>query len=129
MTLTYMQLSSILGALKELQEMKMSFKLSMIIAKNIDMLEKEEEFYIRQEQEFALKYLARDTETGEFIQKQPGMFEIIPELLEECQEARKALDEFTAEVELKMIPLSLIEDFDFTPAQVKGLSLIINEEE
>lgn len=129
MTLTYTQLSSILGVLKELQEMKMSFKLSMIIAKNIDMLEKEEEFYIRQEQEFALKYLARDEETGEFIQKQPGMFEIIPELLEECQEARKALDEFTAEVELKMIPMSLIEDFDFTPAQVKGLSLIINEEE
>lgn len=129
MTLTYVQLSSILGSLKELQEMKMSFKLSMIIAKNIDMLEKEEEFYIRQEQEFALKYLARDEETGEFIQKQPGMFEIIPELLEECQEARKALDEFTAEVELKMIPMSLIEDFDFTPAQVKGLSLIINEEE
>lgn len=129
MTLNYIQLSSILGSLKELQEMKMSFKLSMIIAKNIDMLEKEEEFYIRQEQEFALKYLARDEETGEFIQKQPGMFEIIPELLEECQEARKALDEFTAEVELKMIPMSLIEDFDFTPAQVKGLSLIINEEE
>lgn len=129
MTLTYMQLSSILAALKELQEMKMSFKLSMIIAKNIDMLEKEEEFYIRQEQEFAMKYLVRDKETGEFVQKQPGMFEIIPELLEECQEARKALDEFTAEVELKMIPMSLIEDFDFTPAQVKGLSLIINEEE
>lgn len=129
MTLNYVQLSSILGSLKELQEMKMSFKLSMIIAKNIDMLEKEEEFYIRQEQEFALKYLLRDQETGEFIQKQPGMFEIIPELLEECQEARKALDEFTAEVELKMIPMSLIEDFDFTPAQVKGLSLIINEEE
>lgn len=129
MTLNYAQLSSILGALKELQEMKMSFKLSMIIAKNIDMLEKEEEFYIRQEQEFAMKYLARNEETGEFIQKQPGMFEIIPEMLEECQDARKALDEFTAEVELKMIPMSLIEDFDFTPAQVKGLSLIINEEE
>lgn len=129
MTLNYIQLSSILEALKELQEMKMSFKLSMIIAKNIDMLEKEEEFYIRQEQEFAMKYLARDEETGEFIQKQPGMFEIIPELLEECQEARKALDEFTAEVELKMIPMSLIENLDFTPAQVKGLSLIINEEE
>lgn len=129
MTLNYAQLSSILESLKELQEMKMSFKLSMIIAKNIDMLEKEEEFYIRQEQEFAMKYLVRDEETGEFIQKQPGMFEIIPEMLEECQEARKALDEFTAEVELKMIPMSLIEDFDFTPAQVKGLSLIINEEE
>lgn len=129
MTLNYVQISSVLEALKELQEMKMSFKLSMIIAKNIDMLEKEEEFYIRQEQEFAMKYLARDEETGEFIQKQPGMFEIIPELLEECQDARKALDEFTAEVELKMIPMSLIEDFDFTPAQAKGLSLIINEEE
>lgn len=129
MTLNYTQISSILAALKELQEMKMSFKLGLIIAKNIEMLEKEEAFYISQEQNFALKYLARDEETGEFVQKQPGMFEIIPELLEECQEARKALDEFTAEVELKMIPVSLIENFDFTPAQVKGLSLIIDEEE
>ena len=129
MTLNYTQISSILAALKELQEMKMSFKLGLIIAKNIEMLEKEEAFYISQEQNFALKYLVRDEETGEFVQKQPGMFEIIPELLEECQEARKALDEFTAEVELKMIPVSLIENFDFTPAQVKGLSLIIDEEE
>jgi replicative DNA helicase len=34
MTLNYSQLSSILEALKALQEMKMSFKLSLIIAKN-----------------------------------------------------------------------------------------------
>jgi len=128
MTLTYMQLSSILEALKELQEMKMSFKLSLIIAKNIEMLEKEEEFYIRQEQEFATKYLQKD-EQGNFIQSSANTFQIIPELLDECMEARKELDSFTVDVNLHLIPVSLIENMDFTPAQVKGLTLIINEEE
>ena len=45
MTLNYMELSSILEALKELQETKMTFKLSLIVAKNIEILEKEEAFY------------------------------------------------------------------------------------
>lgn len=128
MTLNYTELSSILEALKELQETKMTFKMSLIIAKNIEILEKEEAFYVKQEQEFALKYLKRDEETGEFIQNRPGMFEIIPELLEECQEARKDLDNFTTEVELRKIPMSMVEDMEFTPAQMKGLSLIIDEE-
>jgi hypothetical protein len=128
MTLNYTELASILEALKELQETKMTFKLSLIVSKNIEILEKEEAFYIKQEQEFALKYLKRDEETGEFIQNQPGMFEIIPELLEECQEARQALDAFTTDVELRMIPVSLIENMEFTPTQMKGLSLIIDEE-
>ena len=128
MILNYSQLSSILKVLKELQEMKMSFKLSMIIAKNIDMLEKEEEFYIRQEQEFAIKYLQKD-EQGKFIQSSANTFQIIPELLDECVEARKELDTFTVDINLHLIPVSLIEDMDFTPAQVKGLTLIINEEE
>ena len=56
------------------------------------------------------------------------MFEIIPELLEECQEARKALDNFTTEVELRKMPMSMVENMEFTPAQMKGLSLIIDEE-
>ena len=128
MVLNYSQLSSILESLKALKEEKMAFKLSLIVAKNIDMLEKEEAFYIKQEQEFAMKYLKRDEETGEFIQSQPGMFEIVAELLEECQEARKELDNFTTEVELRNIPMSLIENMEFTPDQMKGLSLIIDEE-
>lgn len=128
MTLTYIQLSSILEALKEFQETSMSFKLSLIIAKNIEILEKEEEFYIRQEQEFATKYLQKD-EQGNFIQSSANTFQIIPELLNECMEARKELDNFTVDVNLHLIPISLIENMDFTPAQVKGLTLIINEEE
>ena len=128
MTLNYSQLSSVLEALKELQERKMSFKLSLIIAKNIEKLELEEAFYIRQEQEFATKYLSRDEE-GKFIQTSNNTFQIIPELLDECIEARKELDAFSIDIDLRMIPVSYIEDMDFTPAQVKGLSLIINEEE
>ena len=128
MTLNYSQLSSVLEALKELQERKMSFKLSLIIAKNIEKLELEEAFYIRQEQEFAPKYLSRDEE-GKFIQTSNNTFQIIPELLDECIEARKELDAFSIDIDLRMIPVSYIEDMDFTPAQVKGLSLIINEEE
>ena len=127
MTLNYVQLSSILEALKELQEMKMSFKLSLIIAKNIEMLEKEEAFYISQEQNFAMKYLQRDEE-GNFIQTNNNTFQIIPGLLDECIEARKELDTFSVDIDLRMIPMSYIENMDFTPAQVKGLSLIIDEE-
>ena len=42
MTLNYTELSAILEALKGLQETKMTFKMSLIIAKNIEILEKEE---------------------------------------------------------------------------------------
>lgn len=128
MTLNFNQLSELIAVMTELQDTKMPFKLSLMLAKNLNLLKKEEEFYIEQERQFAQKYLEFDAEKQEFVQTAQNVFKIKDGLEDECREAREALNNFTTEVELRMIPLSMIEDMEFTPKQLAALEMIIEEE-
>lgn len=128
MTLNYIQISSLIEGLESLQDSTMPFKLGLIIAKNLAMLKKEEEFYIEQERKFAFEYLKFDTEKQEFVQNAPGIFAIKEDKEEECRKAREDLNEFTAELDLRKIPLALIENMEFTPKQLLALELLIEEE-
>ena len=128
MTLNYTHINSLIEGLESLQDAKMPFKLSMIVAKNLAMLKKEEEFYIDQERKFALEYLKFDAEKQEFVQNAPGVFAIQEGKEEECRKARQDLNDFTAELELRKIPLALIEDMEFTPKQLLALEMLIEEE-
>lgn len=128
MTLNFNQLSELIAVTTELQDTKMPFKLSLMLAKNLNLLKKEEEFYIEQERQFAQKYLEFDAEKQEFVQTAQNVFKIKDGLEEECREAREALNNFTTEIELRMIPLSMIENMEFTPKQLAALEMIIEEE-
>lgn len=128
MTLNYTQINSLIEGFESLQDAKMPFKLSMIVAKNLAMLKKEEEFYIDQERKFAMEYLKFDAEKQEFVQNAPGVFAIQEGKEEECRKARQDLNDFTAELELRKIPLALIEDMEFTPKQLLALEMLIEEE-
>ena len=127
MTLNFIQISELINVFETLKDMKMPFKLSLILAKNIAMLEKEYEFYIEREREFAFKYLQTD-ENGQFIQEQENVFKIKEGLEQECQEARMELNKFESEVALRKIPVSLIENMEFTPNQLAVLEILIEEE-
>lgn len=127
MTLNFNQLQSLVTVLNALKDEKLPFKLSLIIAKNSAMLQKEFDFYLEQERKFALEYLEFD-ENGAPVQQGENMFKIKDGKQEECAEARQALNEFTCDCNLRMIPLSLIENLEMTPAQLEGLELIIDEE-
>lgn len=129
MTLNFNQISELISVMTELQDTKMPFKISLMLAKNLNLLKKEEEFYIEQEREFAQKYLEFDAEKQEFVQTAQNVFKIKDGLEQECREAREALNDFTAEIELRMIPLSAVETMEFTPKQLAALELIIAEEE
>jgi len=128
MELNFNQLSSLKDIFTELKDQKLPFKLSLIIAKNIGLIDKEIEFYIAQEREFAIKYLEQN-EDGSFVQEGESAFKIKEGLEQECRDARKELDKFTCEVNLRMIPLSLLEGMEFTPAQLVALGPIVEEEE
>lgn len=128
MTLNFNQLSELIAVMTELQDTKMPFKLSIMLAKNLNLLKKEEEFYIEQERQFAQKYLEFDAEKQEFVQTAQNVFKIKDGLEDECRDAREALNNFTVDVELRMIPLSMIEDMEFTPKQLAALEMIIEEE-
>ena len=127
MTFTFKQLSDLADAYRGLREQKLPFKLSLIIAKDLPVLEKEIEFYVEQEREFANTYLEKN-EDGTFVQTEPNMFKIKEDLLAECQEARAALDGFTAEINLHKVPVNLIENLEFTPAQLESMAEVIEEE-
>lgn len=127
MTLNFIQISELINVFETLKDMKMPFKLSLILAKNIAMLEKEYEFYVEREREFAFKYLQTD-ENGQFIQEQENVFKIKEGLEQECQEARMELNKFESEVALRKIPVSLIENMEFTPNQLAILEILIEEE-
>lgn len=127
MTLNFIQISELINVFETLKDMKMPFKLSLILAKNIAMLEKEYEFYIEREREFAFKYLQTD-ENGQFIQEQANVFKIKEDLEQECREARMELNKFESEVALRKIPVSLIENMEFTPNQLAVLEILIEEE-
>lgn len=128
MKLNFNELSSLLEVFTELQSVKVPFKLGLILAKNTTLLKKEEEFYIERERDFARTYLEVNEETGEFVTQGDGIFKIKNGMEEECRSARQALNEFECEVELRMIPVSLIENMEFTPAQLSALECIIEEE-
>lgn len=128
MTFNFNQLSELIAVMTELQDTKMPFKLSLMLAKNLNLLKKEEEFYIEQERQFAQKYLEFDAEKQEFVQTAQNVFKIKDGLEDECREAREALNNFTTDVELRMIPLTMIEDMEFTPKQLAALEMIIEEE-
>lgn len=127
MTLNFIQISELINVFETLKDMKMPFKLSLILAKNIAMLEKEYEFYIERERDFALKYLQTD-ENGQFIQEKENVFKIKEGLEQECKEARMELNKFESEVALRKIPVSLIENMEFTPNQLAVLEILIEEE-
>ena len=127
MTLNFIQISELINVLETLKDMKMPFKLSLILAKNIAMLEKEYEFYIERERDFALKYLQTD-ENGQFIQEKENVFKIKEGLEQECKEARMELNKFESEVALRKIPVSLIENMEFTPNQLAVLEILSEEE-
>lgn len=128
MTLNFNEISGLISVITELQDTQMPFKLSIILAKNLNLLKAEEEFYIDQERQFAQKYLEFNMETQEFIQTSPNVFKIKEGLEEECRESRAALNDFTADIALRMIPMSLIETMEFTPRQLVALERIIEEE-
>ena len=127
MTLNFNKISEMLMACEELKDTKMPFKLSLILAKNIAALRSEQEFYIEREREFAATYLDTD-ENGYFIQEKENVFKIKDGMELECQEARNELNKFESEINLRMIPMSLIENMEFTPSQLAALEILIEEE-
>jgi len=129
MVLNFAQISALLSGLNALQEQKLPFKLSLALAKNIAALKKEEEFFIEQERNFAQKYLEFDSETGELVQESPNVFRIKSGLEQECREARKDLDSFTADVPLRKIEIDVLEKLELTPKQVGDLALLIDDGE
>ena len=128
MTLNYVQISNLISVCDELKDTKMPFKLSLILAKNSNMLKAEQEFFIEREREFAIKYLQTD-ESGQFVMEGENIFKIKPGMEKECQEARNELNQFTTDVQLREIPLSLVENMEFTPSQLEVLESLIKEEE
>ena len=130
MKLSFNKVVDMLNVCKELKEVKMPFKLSLILAKNIKILEAENDFYIEREREFAVKYLEIDSETGQFKMISDGIFKIKEGLEDECREAREELNKFEVELNLHKIPMSLIENMDcFTPEHLMALEELIAEEE
>ena len=127
MELTFNQLNDIMNSLNALKDKQLPFKLSLIIAKDISTIQKEVDFFIEQERQFAAEFL-QTNEDGTFVMEGEGIFKIKEGMEEKCREARKALDSFTAEIDLKKIPVDLLENLDMTPQQALGLELIIEEE-
>ena len=127
MEMNFNQISSLSDTLNSLKDKTLPFKLSLIIAKDLAILQKEFEFYIDQERQFANTYLQTD-ENGKFIQESEGVFKIKDGMEDECRTAREDLDNFTTDIELRKIPIKLIENMELTPSQVGALELIIEEE-
>ena len=127
MTLNFNELSALNTAIKDMQEQKLPFKISLILAKNLAILEKEMEFYIEQERKFAIEFLETD-ENGQFVQEGDGIFRIKEGTEEECRAARAELNAFTCECELRKLPMSALENLEFTPKQLAALDKIIDEE-
>ena len=128
MELNFNQINDIMTSLNELKDKQLPFKLSLIIAKDIATLQKEVDFFIEQERNFAFKFL-QTNEDGTFVTEAEGVFKIKEGMEEDCRKARAELDAFTVDVELRKIPMSAIENMEITPKQVAGLELIIDEEE
>jgi hypothetical protein len=128
MTLNFNQINELYTTIQALQETKLPFKLSLIFAKNSAILKQEVDFYIEQERAFAQKYLEIDEATGQFVQTAENVFKIKEGMEEDCRVARQELDAFTSDLELRTIPVELVENLELTPRQVEALSIIIEEE-
>ena len=127
MELTCMQLVDAYNTVKELSEQKLPFKLSLLVSRNLAALQKEYDFYMEQERKFVLEYLIIDQDSGEIKQIQPGVFAIQDGKYEECMKAREALDNFIINIEIRKIPISMLEPFEFTPAQLLAIDFMIEE--
>ena len=129
MKLTCLQMVDAQTALKELSEQKLPFKLSLLISRNLTALQKEYDFYMENERKFILEYLVIDQATGQIVSPQPGVFAIQEGKQEECMKAREALDNFELNIETHKIPACMLENLDFTPAQLMAIEFMIEEEE
>lgn len=127
MELNFRQLTDLTEVFTDLQTKALPFKISLILAKDMNLINKEVDFYIEQEQKFAQKYLETD-ENGQFIQERENVFKIKEGMQEECRAAREELNNFTTNVDLKMIPMSALESLEFTPKQLQTLEMLIDEE-
>lgn len=127
MKMTYYKMEELINTIQEIQNIKMPFKLSIIFAKNLANLKKEEEFYLEQERKFAKDYLVFK-EDGTLDTVGPNTFKIQEGKEKECGEARKAIDNFEVDIELRKIPEKDIENLEFTPAQLTALMDLIEEE-
>lgn len=127
MDFTFTQLTNLNEALSEMQTMTLPFKLSLIIAKDLAMIKTEIDFFIEQERNFAQKYLVTN-EDGSFVTEGEGVYRIKEGLEDECRKAREDLDKFTINIDLRKIPIALVEDMKLTPKQVGALEIIIEEE-
>ena len=128
MKINNVQLEALLNTLTQIKDYKMPFKLGIIFAKNLALLNKEHEFYIEREREFAMKFLVYDVEKGKFVEAAPNIIKIKPGMEEECRIARQDLDNFENDLDLRMIPASLLENMEFTPAQLAALECLIEED-
>lgn len=127
MKLNYMQIHSAIESLTALAEEKMPFKTTLIMSKNLAALKAEEEFYIEQERKFATEFLEIG-EDGNFVQTSPGVFQIKEGKQLECAEARKALDAFETEINLRMIPVSAFDKLNVSINQLAGIDFLLEDD-
>lgn len=127
MKITYSKMEQLISGIQGIQNEKMSFRLSMIFAKNLANLKKEEEFYFEQERKFAQDYLVFNDD-GTLATTGQNMFKVKEGKEKECAEARKAIDTFEVDVDLRKVPVADIESLEFTPAQLTDLMDLIEEE-
>lgn len=127
MKITYSKMEQLINGIQGIQNEKMSFRLSMIFAKNLANLKKEEEFYFEQERKFAQDYLVFNDD-GTLAATGQNMFKVKEGKEKECAEARKAIDTFEVDVDLRKVPVADIEGLEFTPAQLTDLMDLIEEE-
>lgn len=127
MKITYSKLEELIGAFQGIQNIQMPFRVSLLFAKNLAILQKEEEFYFEQERKFAQDFLVFN-EDGTLATSGPNMYQVKPGKEQECAEARAAIDSFEVDLDLRKIPISYIEDLELTPAQVSSLMILIEEE-
>ena len=127
MKITYSKMEQLISGIQGIQNEKMSFRLSMIFAQNLANLKKEEEFYFEQERKFAQDYLVFNDD-GTLATTGQNMFKVKEGKEKECAEARKAIDTFEVDVDLRKVPVADIEGLEFTPAQLTDLMDLIEEE-
>ncbi len=127
MKITYSKMEELINVIQEIQNTKMPFKLSITFAKNLANLKEEEKFYIEQERKFAQDFLVFN-EDGTLASAGPNMFKIQEGKEKECEEARKAIDNFEVDIDLRTFSEKDIESLEFTPAQLTVLMDLIKEE-
>lgn len=128
MKITYLKMEELIKAIQDIQNIQMPFQLSLILARNLAKLQEEEKFYIEQERKFVQDYLVFN-EDGTLKTSAPNVFEIQDGKEKECAEARKALDSFEIDIDLKLLKEKDLGKLDLTPAQVSGIIDLIELEE